>query len=108
VRFFSFRGMITLHESQPQEDMRRNQHLITNDVVRYMAEYEVSYALFCVRRQELRLLTTAGQRGGPRRDRPTRAVVGGLVFCLGSGWRVRYPRPHITFFPSDEIPVRLG
>jgi anaphase-promoting complex subunit 2 len=23
------------------EDMRRNQHLITNDVVRYMTEYEV-------------------------------------------------------------------
>jgi hypothetical protein len=25
----------------PSEDMRRNQHLITNDVVKYTAEYEV-------------------------------------------------------------------
>ena len=25
--------------------MRRNQHLITNDVEKYMAEYEVRYAL---------------------------------------------------------------
>ena len=29
----------------------------------------------------------AGQRG-PRRNWPTRALIGGLVFCMGSGWRV--------------------
>lgn len=54
--------------------MRRNQYLITNDVERYMVEYEVCYAppIF-THQQELR--ATTGQRG-PRRDWPTRAVAG--------------------------------
>jgi len=37
------------------EDMRRNQHLITNDVKKYMTEYEVSrftYAIFFPDRQQ--------------------------------------------------------
>jgi hypothetical protein len=42
-----FNGTIAVPEppTQPPEDMRRNQYLITNDVERYMAEYEVRYAL---------------------------------------------------------------
>jgi hypothetical protein len=41
-----FNGAIAVPEppTQPPEDMRRNQYLITNDVERYMAEYEVRYA----------------------------------------------------------------
>jgi anaphase-promoting complex subunit 2 len=53
-----FNGTIAVPESPTQspEDMRRNQYLITNDVERYMAEYEVRYAPpFFTRQQELRL-----------------------------------------------------
>ena len=41
-----FNGTIAVPEypTQSPEDMRRNQYLITNDVERYMAEYEVRYA----------------------------------------------------------------
>ena len=93
--------------------MRRNQHLITNDVERYMTEYEVRYALFfffslfCA---SAGAEPTTGQQGS-RRYRPTRAVVGGLAFCMGSGWRVRILVCNIVtlfFFPPDEIPVRPG
>jgi hypothetical protein len=50
---------------------------------------------------------TTGQRR-PRRDWSARAVVGRLVFCMGSGWRVRILVRILYLFPSDEIPVRLG
>jgi len=44
----------------------------------------------------------AGQRG-PRRDWSTRAVIGGLVFCMGSGWRVSTPT-HTSCTPSVRRP----
>ena len=73
----------------PPEDMRLNQHLITNDVVRYMAEYEVGdrppNARLPYPNEKTRL--AAGYRR-PRRNRPPRAIVGGLVFCVGSRRRV--------------------
>lgn len=56
--------------------MRRNQHLITNDVEMYMAKYEVRYALpFFTRQQELRLLQASGDPD----------VIGRLVLLL-AGW----------------------
>ena len=91
--------------------MRRNQYLITNDVERYMAEYEVRYAPppFFYASAGAKTKTTTGQRG-PRRDWPTRAIVGGVVFCMGSRRRVRIicadARRHP--FPSSEIAVRPG
>ena len=94
--------------------MRCHQHLITNDVVRYMAEYEVCIkgrAFARVSNKQEAQPTLAGQRG-PRRDRPTRAVVGGVVFCMGSGWRVRIPVAVRTLLPPsirrNPSPSRLG
>ena len=87
--------------------MRRNLHLITNDVVRYMAEYEVRRfvlrAFFFARRPTLLL---AGQRG-PRCNWPTRAFVGGLVLCMGSRWRVSiFTHTLCPFHPTT--PARPG
>ena len=88
--------------------MRRNQYLITNDVERYMAEYEVSYAppLFFTRQQELRSPQASGDPD----------VIGRLVLLLADWYFAWAPggeyvslRPHIVIlFPSDEIPVHLG
>ncbi len=52
---------------------------------------------------------TTGQRG-PRRDWPTRAVVGRLVFCMGSGWRVRILVRILYLFSirRNSSPSRLG
>lgn len=44
----------------------------------------------------------AGQRG-PRRDWSTRAFIGGLVFCMGSGWRVSTPA-HKSCLPFVRRP----
>ena len=58
----------------PSEDMRRHQHLITNDVTRFLAEYEVSrfpYAPYATRRPELDLQAS----GDPD-------VIGRLVLLL--------------------------
>jgi hypothetical protein len=52
-------------DTQLQEDMRRNQYLITNDVERYMAEYEVSYALFFFRVSTGAQATTGRLAGTP-------------------------------------------
>ena len=40
---------------------------------------------------------------GPRRNWPTRAFIGGLVFCMGSGWRVSTPA-HTSSSPSVRRP----
>jgi len=105
-RVSSVRLFHSLHvpgaRATPSEDMRRHQHLITNDVTRFLAEYEVSrfpYAPYATRRPRARL---AGQRG-PRRNWPTRAFIGGLVFCMGSGWRVSTPA-HTSSSPSVRRP----
>jgi hypothetical protein len=46
VRLYNLSDYLPITHA-PSEDMRRNQHLITNDVVKYMAEYEVG--VFVVR-----------------------------------------------------------
>ena len=40
--------------------MRRNQHLITNDVMRYMAEYDVRRSFSTIVRHELQLSQASG------------------------------------------------
>jgi hypothetical protein len=71
--------LVQLHDSrnliltQSPEDMRRNQYLITNDVERYMAEYEVRYIPpFFTCQQELRLSQASGDPD----------VIGRLVLLL--------------------------
>ena len=97
--------------NQPQEDMRCHQHLITNDVVRYMAEYEVCVkgrAFTRVSNKRPNLLLQAS--GDPD-------VIGRLVLLLAEwyfAWAPggEYVSPslcaHCYPLPSDEIPVRLG
>lgn len=99
--------------TQLLEEMRRNQYLITNDVERYMAEYEVRYApppFFFTRQQELRLRLLQAS-GDPD-------VIGRLVLLLAEwyfawapgGEYVSSVRTHVVtlFHPvkSQSVQVR--
>jgi hypothetical protein len=75
-------------QSAASEDMRRHQYLITNDVMRYMAEYEVrrlSYVGFVSR-------GTAGARQLQANGDPD--VIGRLVLLL-EDW-------HFAWAPGGE------